>query len=84
MNGRSKYISFLSIVILLSATAHAQTDANDKKAKSSTEQAAPATATPAKSTSEKTTTAAPEEKKKWALRIKQGEKWYQLSLELNY
>lgn len=90
MKGSGKYISVLTVALLLSVGASAQkteTEGNDKRAKATTsEQTSSATASAAK----KTTTAPdksatpPEEKKKWALRVKQGEKWYQLSLELSY
>ncbi|GAA4460314.1 hypothetical protein GCM10023093_02730 [Nemorincola caseinilytica] len=77
-----------AMAALLSANAIAQrteNETNDKRAKTANEQTAPAATGTAKKSS--TTTGknnSADEPKRWSLRVKQGEKWYQLSIELTY
>lgn len=58
---------------------------NNKQSKQATETNSTNTSTAKKTgSSADKNTAPPNEKSNWAIRIKQGEKWYQLSLELAF
>lgn len=86
MRALVRVIFFVGVFMCIAATVNAQSaEAGNKQGKQATETNTTNATTAQKKVSNSDNPAPPpSEKKNWAIRIKQGEKWYQLSLELAF